>query len=238
MAKILIVEDDANLAQNLSFFLTAQGHRTETADSGRAAIELLEYNGYDLLILDRGLPDFDGVQICATARNKNPSPLVLILTGQKELHQVVHGLGAGADEYMGKPFHLHELDARVRALLRRSARGYTASAGYNGLLLDKVAGQVTFEGRPVSVFPREFKLLALLIEKQDRSVSAKSLMRFMGEEGSPLSPVALKTWLSRLRSKLASLDSALGISHSRDGYQLSYDQSKRIYRELRQNGHS
>lgn len=222
MAKILLVEDDRNLAENVAIFLTGQGHRVETAYSGAEATDLLNYNGYDLLIVDRGLPDIDGAELCRKASTTFCPPLVLILTGRKELTQVVNGLGAGADDYMGKPFSLLELNARVNALLRRASRQATGLLEFNGLALNKLSRQLTFEGREVSLFPRELDLLEVLLENQTTPLASTCLRRKANTED--LSHNALKTWISRLRKSLARLNSGLTITFSPNGYQLNYEQ--------------
>src|SRR5262249_41392426 len=154
--RILVVEDDPLLAESLLRALQQQGYRVGHARRGQDADALLRVNRYDLLLLDIGLPDVDGFEVLRRLRARADATPVLIVTAREEVDDRVHGLDLGADDYLTKPFSLSELEARVRALLRR-ARPATATRVVIGRLsIDSAARRVRIDGQPIDLSAREW----------------------------------------------------------------------------------
>ncbi|ALM84038.1 response regulator transcription factor [Bordetella sp. N] len=163
--RVLIVEDDAHIADLLRLHLRDEGYAVEHAADGDAGLRLLEAGGWDALVLDLMLPGVDGLEICRRARAMTRyTPIIITSARSSELHRIL-GLELGADDYLAKPFSMLELVARVKALLRRSdamARNARLEGGglqAGGLHIDALAREVRVEGRPVELTPREFDLL-------------------------------------------------------------------------------
>jgi DNA-binding response OmpR family regulator len=125
--RLLLIEDEEDIARPLMKALRKQGYAVDVAYDGEQGYELAQVNDYDLLVLDIGLPGMDGLEICQRLRASKPHLLILMLTARSAPGDRVTGLDTGADDYLGKPFNLEELSARVRALLRRNLRSHPAS---------------------------------------------------------------------------------------------------------------
>ena len=162
---ILIVEDDAHIAELMRMHLHDEGYAVEQANDGHAGLQRLERGHWDALVLDLMLPGIDGLEICRRARAMaRYTPIIITSARSSEVHRIL-GLELGADDYLAKPFSVLELVARVRALLRRTdaaARNALLEAGnlnLNGLAIDPIARDVRIDGRPIELTPREFDLL-------------------------------------------------------------------------------
>src|SRR5712671_2491998 len=149
--RILISEDDAALAEALQFSLTQSGYAVDRVDNGAAADAALKGDVFGLLILDLGLPKLDGFEVLRRLRRRNSGLPVLILSGRDKPEEKVLGLDLGADDYLVKPFSLHELQARVRALLRRGQGSATALISYAGLSFDTVSRVASIDGRALTL---------------------------------------------------------------------------------------
>ncbi|OZI30527.1 DNA-binding response regulator [Bordetella genomosp. 10] len=163
--RVLIVEDDAHIADLLRLHLRDEGYAVEHAADGDTGLRLLEAGGWDALVLDLMLPGVDGLEICRRARAMTRyTPIIITSARSSELHRIV-GLELGADDYLSKPFSMLELVARVKALLRRSdamARSARLEGGgleAGGVSIDALAREVKVDGNPVELTPREFDLL-------------------------------------------------------------------------------
>ena len=199
--RILVVEDDALLVDGLTATLTRAGHAVQQARTGRHADLLLRTEDFDLVVLDVGLPDIDGFEVLRRLRSRRATASVLVLTARDAVEDRVHGLDLGADDYLTKPFSVTELEARVRALLRRSA----ASSVYlsvGGLAIDVAAKRVRVHDKPIDLTPREWALLELFLARPNRVLSKDQIAEslFAIEEG--LSPNAIEVYVSRLRTKI------------------------------------
>ena len=150
--RILVVEDDALLADGLAATLTRAGHSVQQARTGRHADLLLRAEEFDLVVLDVGLPDIDGFEVLRRMRARRSVTSVLVLTARDAVEDRVHGLDLGADDYLTKPFSLTEFEARVRALLRRSA-ALPAHWSVAGLVVDVAAKRVRIHDKPVDLTP-------------------------------------------------------------------------------------
>ncbi|MGK7910463.1 MAG: response regulator transcription factor [Synechococcus sp.] len=199
--KILVLEDDEQLANILTRALKEQHHVVETAIDGNLGWNMLEFGAYDLVLLDIRLPGLDGVQICRKLRNQGKETPILMLTSLDTSQDKVLGLDAGADDYVVKPFDLPELMARVRAMLRRRSSA-PPLLQWEHLQLDPTSCNVTYRGQPVRLTPKEFSLLELFMRNPQqvfsRAVIIDRIWTFedLPDEG------AVKTLLKRLRQKL------------------------------------
>ncbi|WP_139720323.1 response regulator transcription factor [Serinicoccus chungangensis] len=177
MTRVLLAEDDPTISEPLARALRREGYEVTVAANGRSA--LAEATGdvaHDLLVLDLGLPQLDGVEVCRSLRDSGVRMPVLMLTARSEEVDTVVGLDAGADDYVTKPFRLGELLARVRALLRRGPTSSQAPGG-SALRMDIEARRVFLHDREVRLTTKEFDLLRVLMREEGRVVSREVLMR-------------------------------------------------------------
>ena len=229
MAHILIAEDDDLLRDALSAQLTQAGHTVASAAHGVQARELLESTRFDGVILDLGLPKLDGMAVLQWIRQRVLALPVLILTARDGVDDRVHGLNAGADDYLTKPFIMAELQARLAAMLRRSrmpAFGGSLEIGgpsTSKLRVDAVQHRAWLGDDEMELTQREWALLSLLVANAGQVVSREDVLNaWQSEPGEPSGGVAsnaLEVYVHRLRRKLA--DSGLGIRNVRGlGYLL------------------
>jgi DNA-binding response OmpR family regulator len=204
-AGILVVEDDEAIASGLQRVLDSQGYTVSRVARGRPALAAAD-EGVDLVILDLGLPDVDGIDVCRRLRNARPDLAILIVTARDQELDVVAGLDAGADDYLVKPFRLSELLARVRAHLRRAAasepddRDEPLRAG--GVVVDRAARRAWCRGEELALRPKEFDLLALLVAEAGRVVTRELIMREVWDTDWMGSTKTLDTHVLALRHKL------------------------------------
>jgi len=202
---ILVVEDDEAIASGLTRVLDSQGFPVTRVDRGRPALAAAKQD-VALVILDLGLPDADGIDVCRRLRAARPELAILILTARDRELDVVAGLDAGADDYLVKPFRLAELLARVRAHMRRAAAASTdrdeepLKAGE--LTLDPAARRAWRDGDDLTLRPREFDLLALLIANAGRAVTRERIMQEVWDTEWLGSTKTLDTHILSLRQKL------------------------------------
>ncbi len=173
--KILIVDDEYALLEQLKKSLERQRYLVETAADGAAALDKVFDNPFDLIILDIMMPKIDGLSVLKDMRKGGIKTPVLMLTAKGDATEKAKGLDLGADDYLAKPFSSDELMARVRALLRRSGSQATTVLEARGLQLDTASREVTRRGRPVELTPREFSILEFLLYNKNRVVSRFSL---------------------------------------------------------------
>jgi DNA-binding response OmpR family regulator len=178
VARLLVVEDDETIGRTLASSLGSHGHEVVWERAGFAAIGTASSTVFDLVLLDLGLPDLDGVEVCRRLRAEQPGAVVVILTARTEEMDVVVGLEAGADDYLTKPVRLAELHARLRAHLRRGAPapGTTAPPPVGDLVVDTVGRRVTVNGREVPLRAKEFDLLARLAAEPGVAIRRDTLM--------------------------------------------------------------
>jgi len=200
---VLVVEDEEDLATPLVRALEREGYAVTWVDSGQKALDVLATPcARDVVILDLELPDIDGLEVCRRARDAGFEGAIMIVTGRAaELDRVV-GLDGGADDYVAKPFGLAELQARVRALLRRTLPQRTADAG-DGLRIDVEAHRVhTGDGTEIALTGKEFELLAVLAGSRGKVVPRGRLMAEVWDENWYGSTKTLDVTVGRLRHKL------------------------------------
>lgn len=202
--RVLVVEDEEEIASPLVRTLEREGYAVDRAATGRQAIDDAVAHRHDIVILDLGLPDMDGLDVCRALRESGYEGAVLIVTARsRELDRVV-GLDSGADDYLAKPFGLAELLARLRALLRRTTvRAGTASVGSgHRLQVDVEAHRVYVGDVEVPLTSKEFDVLAVLVAHRDKVVSRSQLMAEVWSEGWYGSTKTLDVTIGRLRHKL------------------------------------
>ena len=199
--RILIAEDDAIIADGLSRSLRQGGYAVDWAPNGMEADTALLTVSYDLLILDLGLPKLSGLDLLKRVRSRNSAIPVLILTAMDGSGDRVKGLDLGADDYMVKPFDLAELEARVRALTRRSA-GTTPTIQCGALVYDQVGRVAQIAGQNIELSAREIGLLEVLLSRMGRLVSKDQLVDHLCGWGEEVSHNAIEVYVHRLRKKL------------------------------------
>jgi two-component system OmpR family response regulator len=199
--RILIAEDDAIIADGLSRSLRQGGYAVDWAADGVDAEAALLTATYDLLILDLGLPKLSGLDVLKHLRARNSQLPVLILTALDGTGDRVKGLDLGADDYMVKPFELAELEARVRALTRRST-GTTPTIQCGFLIYDQVGRVAQIQGQSLDLSAREIGLLEILLNRMGRLVSKDQLVDHLCGWGEEVSHNAIEVYVHRLRKKL------------------------------------
>jgi DNA-binding response OmpR family regulator len=203
---ILLVEDDEAIASGLSRVLDSQGFAVRRLGRGRAALGAVAERDTELVILDLGLPDIDGIDVCRKLRAAHPALAILILTARDQELDVVAGLDAGADDYLVKPFRLSELLARVRAHLRRHAATAPDVADEpleaGGLRVDLGARRAWRADEEIALRPKEFDLLALLMSEAGRAVTRARIMREVWDTEWMGSTKTLDTHVLALRQKV------------------------------------
>jgi two-component system KDP operon response regulator KdpE len=205
---VLVIEDDEETRRVVVRELSARGYRVEQASDGRTALERWEQRRPDVILLDLGLPDLDGLQIIRRIRREASTPIV-ILSGRYEEREKVEALDRGADDYVTKPFGVDELHARLRVALRHAAGPIADGAGrivLGPLALDVARHETFVAGTPVSLTPREFELLRVLLMNAGRLVTKGRLLRAVWGEAYQDEDSYVYVHVSQLRRKLAAVD--------------------------------
>jgi DNA-binding response OmpR family regulator len=203
-AGVLLVEDDLTIGRSLEQALAGAGYRVTRAVDGAAARDAFARARPDLVLLDLGLPDVDGIDLCREFRAAAPATSIIVLTARQEEVDVVVGLDAGADDYVTKPFRLAELLARVRAHLRRpDARVSSEHLSAGDVEIDVAARRAWAGERELALRPREFDLLVLLVSECGRAVTRERIMDEVWDENWYGSTKTLDVHISALRRKLA-----------------------------------
>jgi len=199
--RVLIIEDDPILLDSLTRAMRAAGYATDQAGDGELALGLLRGGGFDLVILDLGLPRVDGLQVLSRARAAGCRAPVIILTARDGIDDRVRGLDLGADDYLAKPFSLSELEARVRALLRRG-QGGTPILTCGTLSYDTVGRRASVGADMLELSQRELSVLEALLFRQGKVVSKEQLIESLCGYGEEVSANAIEVYMHRLRRKL------------------------------------
>ena len=200
--RILLVEDHPQLAESVAQALRAAGWTVDLLQDGIAADLALTSEDYALAILDVGLPRLDGFQVLARLRDRGNTLPVLMLTARGEVSDRVHGLNLGADDYLAKPFELSELEARVKALLRRSVAGGERQQRCGALVYDLDVRRFSLDGQPLTLTSREQGVLEALIARPGRVMSKDQLAARLFGLDEEASADAIEIYIHRLRKKL------------------------------------
>ncbi len=204
MAKILVVEDEQDLAKLIADWLRRDHHLVEVVHDGTSALDYLGAGNYDLVILDWMLPEVPGTEVCKRYRQAAGNAAVIMLTAKQSLEDKEIGFNAGADDYVTKPFQLKELVMRVKALLRRTSPAHQATFQFGDLEIDLERHRVTKSGREIHLLPKEFRLLEFLLRHPQRVFSSDELLSSVWEMDSLAQNDTVRGHINRLRKKLDS----------------------------------
>ena len=213
--RILVVEDEPTLRAQLVQAIAAAGHTVEGAADGREAHYLGEVEAFDAVVLDLGLPVQDGLSVLRHWRAAGRAMPVLILTARGSWQEKVEGMDAGADDYLAKPFHMEELLARLRALLRRGGEHASAEWRCGPIWLDTRAARVLVDGQPLVLTSHEFKLLSLLMQRKGEVLSRTELSEHIYAQDSDRDSNTIEVFVARLRKKLpeGSIETVRGLGY-------------------------
>jgi two-component system OmpR family response regulator len=200
--RILIAEDDPVLADGLTRSLHQADYAVDCVATGDQADHVLIAQGYDLVILDLGLPRLDGFEVLRRLRHRGSKVPVLVLTARDALDDRVRGLDLGADDYLTKPFDLPELEARVRALIRRGQSGGGSVLSHGALRLDTAGRRATLNGTPLDLSARELGVLEVLMHRSGRVVNKEQLAEQLYGWDEEVGANAIEVYVHRLRRKL------------------------------------
>ncbi|MFT4052907.1 MAG: response regulator transcription factor [Novosphingobium sp.] len=200
--RLLLVEDDADLRETITRALELAGHSADAVASGEAADLALHGGGYDLVVLDLGLPDVDGLDLLRRVRGRRDATSILILTARDAIDDRIAGLRAGADDYLVKPFALGELEARIEAIRRRLS-GTVVRLSNGPLEFDPDTRQAFVEGQPIDLSLRETDMLEALIGRVGEVVQKTRLAQQMSNWDREVATNSIEVYVSRLRRKLA-----------------------------------
>lgn len=208
MAKILLVEDNVDLLDNICESLTAQQHNVDCCPDGLQALTYLSTYEYDVIVLDWTLPKISRIEILKQFREKGGATPVIMLTGRRDLDDIECGFDAGADDYLTKPFELRELNMRVGSLLRRGAKAPIDKMQIADVVLDKQAKRVTKGDTDVKLMPKDFAIFELLMSYPNKVFSAEAIIDRVWSTGDDASPEVVRKHINRIRSKIVSDSSA------------------------------
>jgi len=202
--RILIVEDDAVLCDALTHALRKSHHAVDCLISGATVDHAVATQDYDIVILDLGLPELDGFEVLRRLRARRKRVPVLILTARDGLNDRVHGLDLGADDYLTKPFELPELEARMRAVIRRAHGAADDNVKVGRLALDSAGQRVMLDGSALELSSREFRVLEMLMTRSGRVISKEALIQRLYGWDQEVSKNAVEIFVHRVRKKLRS----------------------------------
>jgi two-component system, OmpR family, response regulator len=200
--RLLVVEDDRDLNRQISNALIQAGYVVDRAFDGEEGLFLGETEPYDAVVLDLGLPKKDGISVLGDWRKAGRTMPVLILTARDRWSDKVQGFDAGADDYVAKPFHIEEVLARLRALLRRAAGHASSELICGPVCLDTRAGRIFVDGNPVKLTSHEFRLLSYLMHHSGRVVSRSELVEHLYDQDFDRDSNTIEVFIGRLRKKL------------------------------------
>ncbi|WP_234263360.1 response regulator [Hydrogenophaga sp. NFH-34] len=218
--RLLLVEDEPTLRAQVGAALTDAGYAVDSADNGRDAHHLGHTETYDAVVLDLGLPVLDGLTVLRRWRDEGGTMPVLILTARDNWHEKVAGIDAGADDYLTKPFHMEELLARVRALIRRAHGQASPVLQCGALALDTRSGRVTVDGVAVTLTGHEYRVLDYLMHRPGQVVSRTELTEHIYAQDHDRDSNTIEVFVARLRRKLPAdcIETVRGM-----GYRLTTD---------------
>jgi len=222
--KILIVEDEPAIADTIQYALETDGFETHCLSSGLPVISLLDRQRIDLIILDIGLPDISGLELCKEIRKTHSLPVIFLTARSDEIDRVV-GLEIGADDYVVKPFSPRELTARVRAVLRRSQQPLSKPAKNKAFEIDEAKRQISYLGTAMELSRYEYNLLKILIHRPGHVYSREQLMELAWDEPEASMDRTVDAHIKNIRAKLKTINPEIDpiITHRGIGYALKED---------------
>ena len=220
MTRILIVEDEESYREPLVYQLTREGYDVSAAATGEEGLELFTKGGIDLVLLDLMLPGLDGTALCRRIREQSRVPIIMLTAKSAEIDKVV-GLEIGADDYITKPYSFRELLARIRAVLRRTARQPSGVLSCGGVTLDEGRHTVTVNDRPVSLTLKEYELLKLFLENIGQVFSREALLSRVWDADYAGETRTVDVHVGTLRTKLAEcgglIETVRGVGYKMEG---------------------
>jgi len=218
--RILVVEDDTNLNRQLKEALTEAGYAVDVAFDGEEGHFLGDTEPYDAIVLDIGLPQMDGLSVLEEWRRAGKTTPVILLTARDRWSDKVQGIDAGADDYVAKPFHMEEVLARVRALVRRAAGHASNEIVAGSVRLDARSGRVTVDGQSVKLTSHELRLLSYLMHHKGKVISRTELTEHLYDQDFDRDSNTIEVFVGRLRKKLPDdcIQTVRGL-----GYQIAED---------------
>ena len=218
--RILVVEDDINLNRQLKEALTDAGYAVDVAFDGEEGHFLGDTEPYDAIVLDIGLPQMDGLSVLEEWRRAGKTTPVLLLTARDRWSDKVQGIDAGADDYVAKPFHMEEVLARIRALVRRAAGLASNEIVAGAVRLDSRSGKVTVNGQSVKLTSHELRLLSYLMHHKGKVISRTELTEHLYDQDFDRDSNTIEVFVGRLRKKLPDdcIQTVRGL-----GYQIAED---------------
>ncbi|MBD3345663.1 MAG: two-component system response regulator CreB [Chitinivibrionales bacterium] len=224
--KILVVDDEAAIADNITYALTTEGFSPVWADTAHKALDELAHEQFDLIVLDIGLPDLNGFELCKQIRKESSIPIIFLTARNEEIDRVV-GLEIGADDYVVKPFSPRELTARIKAILRRT----TTMPSINNeppdecfdnddrlFVIDEPTKTITFSQKPLNLSLYEYKILKILVQSPGRVYSRSELMDLAWDEPGFSTERTVDAHIKAIRAKLRASDPALDPIETRRGF--------------------
>lgn len=217
--RILVVEDESSLRDQLTSALGGAGYAVDSAADGARADFLAQTECYDAMVLDLGLPKIDGLTLLKRWRDAGVAAPILVLTARGAWHEKVQGIDSGADDYVGKPFRMEEVLARLRALIRRSAGQPAAAIRSGPVTLDPRTSEVALNGRPVRLTGHEYRVLAYLMHHRGRVVSQAELVEHIYAHDADRDSNTVEVFVARLRRKLgaSTIETIRGLGYRMDG---------------------
>ena len=200
--RVLVAEDDPDLSRQLTSALTDAGYAVDAAPDGEEAHFLGDTEPYDAIVLDLGLPAIDGISVLKKWRDSGKRTPVLILTARGQWHEKVAGFDAGADDYVAKPFHIEEVLARLRALIRRAAGHSSAELECGPVSIDTRSGRAAVDGKWIKLTAQEFKVLAYMMHHQGKVISRTELTEHIYDQDFDRDSNTIEVFVGRLRKKL------------------------------------
>jgi len=201
---ILLIEDDAVLADGLIHTLSGSGYVVTVATTGCYAQQLLTAQDFDLIVLDLGLPDMDGLELLRKIRQRKLPLPIMILTARDSVNDRITGIEQGADDYMSKPFDLKELEARIHALIRRCYGGFNDVIVLGKLTLEPRNHRLSVDGQPLALSAREYGVLEILLLQAGKVVSKDRIAQRLAADDDALTDNAVEIYIHRLRKRLES----------------------------------
>lgn len=200
--QVLVVEDEPRMAELLERTLREEGHQVVVACDGRAGFEIARSSAFDVIVLDLMLPGMDGLTVARRLREGHNQTPILMLTARDAPADIVHGLDSGADDYLTKPFSIEVFLARLRSVSRRGAIPRTVHLEVGDVTLDPATHSVSRAGEPLSLTPREYKLLELLMRNPGRAVSRQTILESVWGFGTNVTENTVEVFMRLLRVKI------------------------------------